>query len=170
MFAPANQPHFSLNIDGLDSDLQVLEFHGREALNQPYRFDIELVSERPDLDLESLLHKGAYLDLGQGHGIHGQLHRVAQGESGKRLTRYQVSLVPRLAYLAHRHNQRIFQQLTVPQIITRVLEEHGILADAQRFQLGPTVYPPRDYCTQYDESDLHFVQRLCEEEGLHYHF
>ncbi|WP_162839895.1 hypothetical protein, partial [Pseudomonas citronellolis] len=51
MFAPANQPHFSLNIDGLDSDLQVLEFHGREALNQPYRFDIELVSERPDLDL-----------------------------------------------------------------------------------------------------------------------
>ena len=170
MFAPANQPHFSLNIDGLDSDLQVLEFHGREALNQPYRFDIELVSERPDLDLESLLHKGAYLDLGQGHGIHGQLHRVAQGESGKRLTRYQVSLVPRLAYLAHRHNQRIFQQLTVPQIITRVLEEHGILADAYRFQLGPTVYPPRDYCTQYDESDLHFVQRLCEEEGLHYHF
>ncbi|WP_084302075.1 type VI secretion system Vgr family protein [Pseudomonas citronellolis] len=170
MFAPANQPHFSLNIDGLDSDLQVLEFHGREALNQPYRFDIELVSERPDLDLESLLHKGAYLDLGQGHGIHGQLHRVAQGESGQRLTRYQVSLVPRLAYLAHRHNQRIFQQLTVPQIITQVLEEHGILADAQRFQLGPTVYPPRDYCTQYDESDLHFVQRLCEEEGLHYHF
>ncbi|MCL6687148.1 type VI secretion system tip protein VgrG [Pseudomonas sp. R3.Fl] len=170
MFSPANQPHFSLNIDGLDGDLQVLEFHGREALNQPYRFDIELVSERPDLDLESLLHKGAYLDLGQGHGIHGQLHRVAQGESGQRLTRYQVSLVPRLAYLAHRHNQRIFQQLTVPQIITQVLEEHGILADAQRFQLGPTVYPPRDYCTQYDESDLHFVQRLCEEEGLHYHF
>ncbi|QOF86000.1 type VI secretion system tip protein VgrG [Pseudomonas sp. ADPe] len=170
MFAPANQTQFSLNIDGLDSDLQVLEFHGREALNQPYRFDIELVSERPDLDLESLLHKGAYLDLGQGHGIHGQLHRVAQGESGKRLTRYQVSLVPRLAYLAHRHNQRIFQQLTVPQIIARVLEEHGILADAYRFQLGPTVYPPRDYCTQYDESDLHFVQRLCEEEGLHYHF
>ncbi|WP_444436857.1 type VI secretion system tip protein TssI/VgrG [Pseudomonas sp. A6] len=170
MFAPANQPHFSLTLDGLDSDLQVLEFHGREALNQPYRFDIELVSERPDLDLESLLHKGAYLDLGQGHGIHGQLHRVAQGESGQRLTRYQVSLVPRLVYLAHRHNQRIFQQLTVPQIITQVLEEHGILADAQRFQLGPTVYPPRDYCTQYDESDLHFVQRLCEEEGLHYHF
>ncbi|WP_069863908.1 type VI secretion system tip protein TssI/VgrG [Pseudomonas citronellolis] len=170
MFAPANQTQFSLNIDGLDSDLQVLEFHGREALNQPYRFDIELVSERPDLDLESLLHKGAYLDMGQGHGIHGQLHRVAQGESGKRLTRYRVSLVPRLAYLAHRHNQRIFQQLTVPQIIARVLEEHGILADAYRFQLGPTVYPPRDYCTQYDESDLHFVQRLCEEEGFHYHF
>ncbi|UCO98885.1 type VI secretion system tip protein VgrG [Metapseudomonas lalkuanensis] len=171
MFAPANQTHFSLSIEGAEHDLQVLAFQGREALNQPYRFEIELVSERASLDLESLLHKPAFLGLGQGgSGIHGQLYRVAQGESGKRLTRYHVSLVPRLAYLAHRHNQRIFQHLTVPQIIAKVLEEHGLLGDAHRFQLGPTVYPTRDYCTQYDESDLHFLQRLCEEEGLHYHF
>ncbi|MGN7744420.1 contractile injection system protein, VgrG/Pvc8 family, partial [Pseudomonas sp. 22526] len=38
-----------------------------------------------------------------------------------------------------------------------------------RFQLG-TPCPDRDYCVQYDETDLHFIQRLCEEEGLHYHF
>lgn len=170
MFAPANQPSFVLSIDGLGNDLQVLAFHGREALNRPYRFDIELVGDRPDLDLQSLLHQRAYLSLGQGVGVHGLLYQVAQGESGRRLTRYRVSLVPRLAYLEHRQNQRIFQQLTVPQIIAKVLEEHGILADAYRFQLGPTVYPLRDYCTQYDESDLHFVQRLCEEEGIHYHF
>ncbi|MBI8138023.1 type VI secretion system tip protein TssI/VgrG, partial [Pseudomonas aeruginosa] len=49
------------------------------------------------------------------------------------------------------------------------LEEHGILADAYRFQLG-TRYPEREYCVQYDESDLHFVQRLCAEEGIHFHF
>ncbi|HGW4721792.1 TPA: type VI secretion system tip protein TssI/VgrG, partial [Pseudomonas aeruginosa] len=47
--------------------------------------------------------------------------------------------------------------------------EHGILADAYRFQLG-TRYPEREYCVQYDESDLHFVQRLCAEEGIHFHF
>ena len=171
MFAPANQTHFSLSIEDASSDLQVLEFTGREALNQPFHFELELVSDNPALELESLLHKAAYLAIGQdGAGIHGQVYRVAQGESGKRLTRYQVSLVPRLAYLAHRFNQRIFQQLSVPQIIGKVLEEHGILADAYRFQLGPTVYPKRDYCTQYDESDLHFIQRLCEEEGIHYHF
>ncbi|HGM6191988.1 TPA: type VI secretion system tip protein TssI/VgrG, partial [Pseudomonas aeruginosa] len=50
-----------------------------------------------------------------------------------------------------------------------ILEEHGILADAYRFQLG-TRYPEREYCVQYDESDLHFVQRLCAEEGIHFHF
>ncbi|SAJ32057.1 ImpA family type VI secretion-associated protein [Enterobacter cloacae] len=77
--------------------------------------------------------------------------------------------MPQLAYLAQRSNQRIFQHLTVPQIVALVLEEHGILADAYRFQLG-TRYPEREYCVQYDESDLHFVQRLCAEEGIHFHF
>jgi len=98
------------------------------------------------------------------------VHQAAQGESGKRLTRYRLTLVPQLAYLAHRANQRVFQHLTVPQIIAQVLEEHGIQADAYRFGLGPVVYPPREYCVQYDETDLHFIQRLCEEEGIHYHF
>ena len=171
MFHAANQTHFSLAIDGVQHDLQVLEFRGNEALNRPYRFDLELVSEKPDLDLESLLHKPAFLAFApDGSGVHGLIHRIAQGESGKRLTRYRLALVPQLAYLAHRTNQRIFQHLTVPQIIAQVLKEHGILADAHRFQLGPTVYPERDYCVQYDETDLHFVQRLCEEEGLSYHF
>jgi len=171
MFNAANDTHFSLAIDGVEHDLQVLAFTGREAISQPYRFDLELVSERPDLALQGLLHKSAFLSFSPaGNGIHGLIHRVAQGESGKRLTRYRVTLVPQLAYLAHRTDQRIFQHLTVPQIIAQVLEGHGIQANAYRFQLGPVVYPERDYCTQYDETDLHFVQRLCEEEGIHYHF
>ncbi|MGE6793730.1 type VI secretion system tip protein TssI/VgrG [Pseudomonas guineae] len=170
MFAAANQTHFSLSIEGVSHDLQVLEFSGREAISQPFEFELELVSERPDLDLESLLHQAAFLAFNQaGNGIHGQIYRVAQGESGKRLTRYHVTLRPQLAYLAHRTNQRIFQHLTVEEIISQVLEEHGIQANAYQFQLG-SIYPEREYCVQYDETDLHFVQRLCEEEGIHYHF
>ena len=170
MFAPANQTHFSLKIEGFEHDLQVLEFRGREAISQPFEFELELVSERPDLDLESLLHQAAFLALDQtGNGIHGQVYRMAVGESGKRLTRYHLSLRPQLAYLAHRSNQRIFQHLTVAQIIGQVLEEHGIQACAYQFQLG-SLYPEREYCVQYNESDLHFIQRLCEEEGIHYHF
>ena len=170
MFAAANQTHFSLTIEGVSHDLQVLEFSGREAISQPFEFELELVSERPDLDLESLLHQAAFLAFDQSdHGIHGQIYRAAQGESGKRLTRYHVTLRPQLAYLAHRTNQRIFQHLTVEKIISQVLEEHGIQANAYQCQLG-SIYPEREYCVQYDESDLHFVQRLCEEEGIHYHF
>ncbi|MGP0174927.1 type VI secretion system tip protein TssI/VgrG [Pseudomonas sp. NCHU5208] len=170
MFAPANQTHFSLSIEGVEHDLQVLEFNGREAISQPYAFRVELISERPDLDLESLLHQRAFLAFDQqGAGIHGLIHRIAQGESGQRMTRYHLTLVPQLAYLAHRTNQRIFQHLTVEKIIGQVLEEHGIQSDAYQFLLG-SIYPEREYCVQYDETDLHFVQRLCEEEGIHYHF
>ncbi|SFI09764.1 type VI secretion system secreted protein VgrG [Pseudomonas guineae] len=171
MFNPANETHFSLTIEGLEHDLQVLEFNGREAISQPYRFEVELISEQPELDLQSLLHQPAFLAFSpDGLGIHGLIYQVAQGEAGKRLTRYTLSIVPQLSYLALRTNQRIFQHLTVPQIVAQVLQEHGIQANAYQFQLGPTVYPERDYCVQYDESDLHFVQRLCEEEGIHYHF
>ncbi len=171
MFAPANQTHFTLCLEGIEHDFKVLEFQGREAISQPYRFDLELVSERPDLDLESLLHRPAFLAFAPGgSGIHGLVHQAAQGESGQRLTRYRLMLVPQLAYLAHCTNQRIFQHLSVPQIVAQVLEEHGIQADAYRFQLGPVIYPEREYCVQYDETDLHFIQRLCEEEGIHYHF
>ncbi|VEF17738.1 type VI secretion system tip protein VgrG [Stutzerimonas stutzeri] len=171
MFNAANKTHFTLSLEGVEHDFKVLEFRGREAISQPYRFDLELVSERPDLDLESLLHRPAFLAFApDGSGVHGLVHQAAQGESGKRLTRYRLTLVPQLAYLAHRTNQRIFQHLTVPQIIAQVLEEHGIQADAYRFGLGPVVYPPREYCVQYDETDLHLIQRLCEEEGIHYHF
>lgn len=171
MFSLRLQSTFNLNIPELGHDLKVLAFNGHECLNQPYRFEIEVVSERPDLDLESLLHQLAFLSFdAQDAGVHGQIHSVAQGETGRHLTHYHLVMVPRLAYLAHGRQQRMFQNLSVPQIIAAVLEGHGILADSYRFQCGPTVYPARDYCTQYDETDLNFLQRLCAEEGLSYHF
>jgi type VI secretion system secreted protein VgrG len=166
----ANQAHITLTIAAVENDLQVLSFEGREALNKPYRFDIELVSQRADLDLDALINQTAYLAFGpSGKGVHGVIYSIEQGDSGKRLTRYRIGLRPQLAYLAHRHNQRIFQHLTVPQIVGQILEEHGIHSDAYQFQLG-YLYPERDYCVQYDESDLHFIQRLCEEEGISFHF
>jgi type VI secretion system secreted protein VgrG len=170
MFDSANQPRFSLTVDGVHSELKVLEFSGKEAISQPYLFDVELVSERPDIDLESLLHRQAFLSFdAQGAGIHGQIFRIGQGDSGTRLTRYQISLVPRLTYLGQRINQRIFQHKNVPAIITQIFKDHGILGDAFAFQLGGD-YPEREYCVQYAESDLAFIQRLCAELGVHYHF
>ncbi|MBN6715586.1 type VI secretion system tip protein VgrG [Pseudomonas capsici] len=170
MFNPSNETHFSLTIEDYEGDLQVLSFTGTEGISQAFRFDVELVSENPDLDLEKLLHKQAFLAFDpQGSGIHGQIYRIAQGDAGKRLTRYTLSLVPQLQYLHHRTNQRIYQQLSAPEIIALILEEHGIKGNAYSFQLGQEC-PKREYCVQYDETDLHFIQRLCEEEGIHYHF
>ena len=170
MFAPANQSAFNLTLDGVASDLKVLSFKGTEALSQPYCFDLELVSEQPDLDLEGLLHHPVYLGFDtHGHGVHGLVYRVAQGDCGRRLTRYQISLVPQLAYLKHSTHQRIFQCMTVPQIIAQVLVEQGIQSDGFEFRLSGT-YPEREYCVQFGETDLAFVQRLCAELGIHYHF
>ena len=161
---------FKLEIEGFAHDFQVFEFRASEALNQTFEVALELVSERRDLDLESLLHRPAFLSFcPDGAGIHGQIYRVAQGDSGTRLTRYQIVLVPHLAYLAHRHNQRIFQHQSVPQIIAQVLSDHGMQPDAWCFGLSGD-YQPRLYCVQFDETDLFFIQRLCEEEGLHFHF
>lgn len=170
MFAPANQSAFNLTLDGVASDLKVYSFKGEEAISQPYCFNLELVSEQPDLDLESLLHRPVYLGFDdQGHGVHGLVARVAQGDSGRRLTRYQISLVPQLAYLAHSSHQRIFQHKTVPQIVAQVLLGQGIQSDRFEFRLSGT-YPEREYCVQFGETDLAFIQRLCAELGIHYHF
>ena len=54
-------------------------------------------------------------------------------------------------------------------VFQQVLEEQGLLSDVYSFA-GFSEYPPRDYCVQYGESDLHFIQRLCFEEGFHYYF
>lgn len=170
MFALANQPLFTLSVDGSPHELKVLEFTGKEAISQPFRFDLELVSERSDIELESLLHRLAFLRFdARGGGIHGQVFRVGQGDSSGRLTRYQLSLVPRLAYLGQRTNRRVFQHRNVPAIITLVLKDHGTLADAFEFRLGSD-YATREYCVQWAETDLAFIQRLCAEVGIHYHF
>jgi type VI secretion system secreted protein VgrG len=170
MFNSANETHFILSFEDYVSDLQILSFKGIEGINRAYRFDLQLISEDPALDLKNLLHRQAFLAFdAQGSGIHGQIYSVAQCDAGKRLTRYDVALVPRLQYLLHRTNQRIYQQMSAQEIIALILEEHGILSNGYRFLLRRPC-PPRDYCVQYAETDLHFIQRLCEEEGIHFHF
>ena len=170
MLTRARPPRFSLTLANVDHGLHVLAFTGDEALNTPFGFDVELVSERADLNLEALLHQPAFLAFDeQGAGVHGQIHSIGMSSPGTRLTHYHLTLVPSLTYLGYRTNHRIFQNMTVQHIIAKVLEEHGILSNAYLFSAFSS-YSPREYCVQYGESDLHFIQRLCFEEGFHYHF
>ena len=170
MSALARQHRFSLTIPGSPHELRVLAFKGHEAISRPYCFEVELVSEHPTLDVEILMHHTAFLAFDERlNGIHGQIHSVKRYSPDARLTRYDLTLVPSLAYLEHRTNHRIFQNLTVQQIIEQLLSEHGILSDTYTFAaFSPS--RPREYCVQYGESDLYFLQRLCFEEGFHYYF
>lgn len=169
MLSLANQPRFTLDMFDKSCDLRILSFTGHEALNEPFRFDLELVSKRGIDDLEALLQRSAFLRIaGDAQGIHGLIDGIAETDQYVGLRRYSMTLRPQLAYLSHRLNHRIFQRRTVPQIITEVLKEHDI-DDGEMFHLRSS-YPPREYCVQFGETDLHFIQRLCEEEGLHFHF
>jgi type VI secretion system secreted protein VgrG len=170
MFKPASEPSFRLDVAGLPDSFEVLAFTGREAISEPFVFDLELLIDDPVLDLASLLYRPASLHFGPaGSHVHGQLHELVQRDhaSGPRLC--QVRLGPKLACLAQRFSQRIFSGRSVPQILDQVLKEHGITGKDRRLELSGE-YLPRDFCTQYRESDLQFVQRLCAQERLHYYF
>ncbi|WP_024676136.1 type VI secretion system tip protein TssI/VgrG [Pseudomonas syringae] len=168
MFAPANSAHFVLLIPSVRNDFKVLAFDGVEAISTLYAIKIELVSENSDFDLESLLSRQAFLQFGlNGEGIHGLIEDVFVGDAGKRLTRYHLTLVPALHYLQFSHNQRIFQNLTVPEIVAQVLNGHGRQSDTFNFKVS--ISPVREYCTQYGESDYEFIQRLCAEDGIAWH-
>jgi type VI secretion system secreted protein VgrG len=166
----AQDTPITLTITDNPLQLQVVSFKGHEALNQPYRFDIDLISATPDLDTAVLMSRGAFLGLGSGQGFHGVIGSARQLHAGRNVGHYRIRLEPRLSQLQLRRQRRIFQGMGAPQIIVQLLDEHGIGSADYRFEHTVGRYPPRPLCTQYDESDLHLLQRLCEEEGLHYRF
>ncbi|MGE8182107.1 type VI secretion system Vgr family protein [Pseudomonas mandelii] len=170
MFDPVNEPSFRLDVEGLPDPVEVLAFTGSEAISEPFVFDVDLLIEDPTLDLASLLYRPAFLHFGPpGTGFHGQLYELVQTGHGAAPRLCRVRLKPKLACLAQRFSQRIFSNRSVPEILAQVLKEHGITGKNRRFDLSGD-YPPRDFCTQYRESDLQFLQRLCAQERLHYHF
>ena len=170
MFDPVNEPSFRLDVAGLPDPFEVLAFTGREAISEPFVFDVDLLIDDPTLDLASLLYRPAVLHFGpEGSTLHGLLHELVQRDHGSTVRLCHVRLGPRLACLSQRFSRRIFSNVSVPEILGQVLKEHGIMGKDRRFELSGD-YPPRDFCTQYRESDLQFLQRLCAQECLHYHF
>jgi type VI secretion system secreted protein VgrG len=105
---------------------------------------------------------------------HGHVTSAAMVGSDGGLARYRLVVEPWFAFLAHRQDSWVFQGQTVQQIVDEVLADYqgqGTLVPAWRWDLAdPSVYPQRSLCTQYQETDLAFVQRLLREEGLFYWF
>ncbi|MBF6040152.1 type VI secretion system tip protein VgrG [Pseudomonas sp. P154a] len=156
----------------LDSglSLQVLTFSGTEGLNRPYWFDIEVIGLAPAMNLDPLLQQPALLTMGDRTAVHGILHSASREHRGPHCIGYHLVLVPYLQTLDRHRCRRVFHHLSVPAILRQLFQEHALPEDSYRLELATVHYPPRPFCIQYEESDLTLMQRLCEEEGIHYHF
>ncbi|MGF6331576.1 type VI secretion system secreted protein VgrG [Pseudomonas sp. BS3782 TE3695] len=161
---------FTLTLLDGGLSLQVLQFSGHEGLNRPYRFDIEVIGLAPATHLDQWLQQPAFLRLADDQGIHGVIHSVSREHRGPHRVGYSLVLTPHLQHLDRHRLRRVFHRLSVPTILRQLLVEHQLPERSYRFELVNGCYPPRPFCIQYDESDLAFLQRLCEEEGIHYHF
>ncbi|MEP9845083.1 type VI secretion system tip protein VgrG [Klebsiella sp. GN_Kp186] len=175
--------HHLLSVKGCEAGLDVLAFEGDEALSQPFRYRIEFTSADHDISKEMMLMKAASLTLqapvAQGFGINVQQPvRVIQGvvtgferlSTSRDETHYALTLQPRLALLNRSHQNAIYQDQSVPQIVEKILRErHGLRGQDFLFSLTKT-YPRREQVMQYGEDDLRFITRLLGEVGIWFRF
>ncbi|UMB76921.1 type VI secretion system tip protein VgrG [Dickeya fangzhongdai] len=161
---------FTVKIGALpESTFAVVDFELDEALNQPFALSLNLASSQPGIDFGAVLDQPCELRVWyEGElqrRVSGIVSRFAQGDTGFRRTRYQADVRPALWRLGLRTNARIFQTQKPDEIISALLEEAGITDYAFALRHEHAV---REYCVQYRESDLAFINRLAAEEGLFY--
>lgn len=157
---------------GPADEVQVYRFEAHEAVSEPYRFELELLSANHDLDLDALLAQPAsfYMQVG-GHErtVHGILSDVrVLGLTGE-LSRYGVTLVPRLWRLGLTETNEVYLQQSVPEIVQAVLEECDLTSADVDMRLQRS-YRTWDYLCQFGENHLDFVHRLMQREGMYYFF
>lgn len=155
--------------------LSVYSFSGKETLNEPFAFEIELVSRSSELHFDTYIGKEGLLTINDRSGktrhVHGFIRQISYQYSRNNYSHYRCSLVPRLWFLSETQDHKIYQGKTVIEIIEDVLRKHTFTEGSYSFKLREKdKYPVREYCVQYGESDLHFLTRLCEEEGIYYFF
>ncbi|WP_139823971.1 type VI secretion system tip protein TssI/VgrG, partial [Lonsdalea iberica] len=161
---------FTVTIGALpESTFSVVDFQLDEGLNQPFALGLSLASALPAMDFGAVLDQPCELlvwyDGELQRRVSGIVSEFGQGDTGFRRTRYQAVVRPALWRLGLRTNARIFQAQKPEEIISVLLQEAGITDFA--FALR-NEHAQREYCVQYRESDLAFIDRLAAEEGLFY--
>lgn len=165
----------------LGADILVAEcVRGEETIGQGFSFKIAALSSDAALSLKSLIGQPALLELltsasrDQLRPFHGHVTAVEMAGADGAMARYNLTLEPWTAFLAHGRDSRIFQDMTVFDILDAVFNRYqaqGKLTPAWRFEvIDREAYPARSITTQYQESDLAFASRLMLEEGLFYFF
>ncbi|WIX32094.1 type VI secretion system tip protein TssI/VgrG [Salinicola sp. JS01] len=145
---------------------------GEERVCEPFAYTLDCISQQNDIELKTLMAQPARLSILQADGSYRPLHGLVYdaallGEDGG-VSYYQLTLVPWLRMLELGRDNRIFQNASVVDILTDVFADFPPAAGRWRFDLRRD-YPTRSYCVQYRESDLNFISRITEEEGLWYY-
>ncbi len=159
-----------------DDYLLINQFSCEEAISELFEVEIELLHEEDDddvfrfspVDVNQVLGQKATIEIrqedGGGRYFSGIFRRLSQIGRDRNFSKYKAILVPHVWVLTQNFNSRIFQHITVPDILAQIFEGYEV-----KFQLQRT-YNKRNYCVQYQETDFNFASRLMEEEGIYYYF
>jgi len=179
----ANSARFLVFIAGYKSSaFTVTKFSGVDAVSAPYSFDIEFQPSETltasganaELTAERVLGKPCRFELirdGSGEitgydGVVSEFRRMIRSKPV-----YAIRLVPWMELLSLNVNNRVFQKQRVVDIIKQVVKNAGIAARcAFKYKCGESANKKTDFCVQYRESDLNFISRLMEQNGIWYYF
>ncbi|HDF8569997.1 TPA: type VI secretion system tip protein VgrG [Enterobacter hormaechei subsp. hoffmannii] len=156
-------------LDIFDSPVKpdVLRFRGREALSEPFRWDIEFTTPQASIPPEQVLMKYATFRMRSGKNVHGIVTRLEWLSTSKDQSHYRLTLSSRLALLGYTRQCAVFQNQSVPEVVEQVLRKHGLEGPDFEFRLART-YPPREIITQWRETDLEFIRRILSEVGIYW--
>ena len=153
---------------------QVTGLLGWLRMNEPYELSVQLGTQNLAVEPDEMLGLSVNFVIerdGATYELSGIIERIEDGNMDHHSQFTTLTVVPALVALAHRTNSRIFQDMTIPEILDQVLNEglapYGRSIDTD-FLSG--VYEPQEYSVQFRETDLDFVSRLMEEHGISYHF
>jgi type VI secretion system secreted protein VgrG len=144
-------------------------FRGHEAISQLYNFQVDLLAEaQNEIRFDRIVGQNVTVEMRLANEekryFNGLVKRFSQGARDEVFVHFRAELVPKLWLLTKKVRCRIFQHLSVPEILRQVLSELEVA-----YEISGTYYQ-RDYCVQYRESDFDFASRLMEEEGIYYFF
>jgi type VI secretion system secreted protein VgrG len=156
----------------LGDDVLLLQgFTGHEGISRLFSFHLDLLSEKDSVSFKDIVGQNITIavtlaDQSQ-RFFNGFVSRFAQSGADARFIHYQMEVVPWLWFLTRIADCRIFQNMTIPDIVQKVFQSRGF----SDFKSSLTAtYGPREYCVQYRETDFNFVSRLMEQYGIFYYF
>jgi type VI secretion system secreted protein VgrG len=168
---PGHEARFLFEILGTSYETRVVDFTFNERISSPFELNVSLASE-DEIKFDDVVGKEALLTLlgeDTDRYCHGIISKFMFTGSSDRFYLYQARVVPSLWLLSLEQDCRIFQNKTVEDIVKQILQDGGITSDRFDFRLQNKP-PQREYCVQYRETDLNFISRLLEEEGIFYFF